>query len=184
MSQAILTFVGGLIAGYVLAFFKYVFDAEKSRFDFRIKILREVWEAVLLAKSLSTNLDPELGFAHPNESRKERIDRRLNEFREAHVPAKRLVRFNSPFYPVPIHDLANRIVTESELLARHVAENSPQTLDKLQYWEIIERFTNTLNELTNQLCEAIRHEANRPSLNPSHWFRKRPDTATSEAVAL
>ncbi len=50
------TFIGGIVAGYVLAYLKYVFDAEKSRFDFRTKILREVWEAVLYAKSCSVNL--------------------------------------------------------------------------------------------------------------------------------
>ena len=173
MTQVILTFIGGLIAGYILAFFKYVFDAEKSRYDFRIKILREVWEAVLLAKSLATNLDPELGFADPSEPRKVRIDRRFQEFGEAHVPAKRVVRFNSPFYPVPIHDLANKIVNESELLARHVANTSPAILGE-QYWKRMREFTDPLNAMTNQLCKAIRHEANRPSLNPSHWFRKRP----------
>jgi hypothetical protein len=180
MTQAILTFIGGLLAGYILAFFKYVFDAEKSRYDFRIKIQREVWEAVLLAKSLAANLDPELGFADPTEPRKERIDRRLKEFGEAHVPAKRVVRFNSPFYPVAIHDLANRIVNESELLARHVANFSPETLEDRQYWKRIREFTGTLNEMTNELDEAIRHEANRPSLNPSDWFRRRPARAVSK----
>jgi|SRR3989304_1494217 len=174
MTQAILTFLGGLVAGYVLAYFQYVFDAEKSRLAFRIKILREVWEAVLLAKSLATNLDPELGFADPSEPRKERIDRRLKEFGEAHVPAIRVVRFNSPFYPVPIHDLAKKIVDESGLLARHVANNSPQTLGEEKYWERVRKFTDPLHAMTNQLCEAIRHEANRPSLNPIHWFRKQP----------
>jgi hypothetical protein len=173
MTQAILTFLGGLIAGYVLAYFQYVFDAEKSRLAFRIKILREVWEAVLLAKSLATNLDPELGFADPSEPRKERIDRRLKEFGEAHVTGIRVVRFNSPFYPVPLHDLAKKIVDESGLLARHVANTSPETSGE-QYWRRMREFTNPLNAMTNQLCEAIRHEADRPSLNPMRWFRKQP----------
>ena len=180
MTQAILTFIGGLLAGYILAFFKYVFDAEKSRFDFRIKILREVWEAVLLAKSLAANLDPELDFADPSEPREQRIERRLNEFREAHLPAKRIVRFNSPFYPAYIHDLAKKIVDESELLARHVANHSPNTLGEQQYWKRVKESTDTLNESTRQLDDAIRHEANRPSLNPSDWFRKRPAISVAE----
>ena len=174
MTQAILTFLGGLLAGYVLAYFQYVFDAEKSRLAFRIKILREVWEGVLLAKSLATNLDPELGFADPNEPRKERIDRRLEEFEKAHVPAIRVVRFNSPFYPVPIHDLAKKIVDESGLLARYIANNSPESVGEERYWKRVNECSDPLHAMTNQLCEAIRHEANRPSLNPWHWFRKSP----------
>src|SRR5689334_12099679 len=151
VTQAILTFVGGIIAGYVLAFFKYVFDAEKSRFDFRIKILREVWEGVLLAKSLATNIDPKMDFADPSEPREQRIERRLKEFGEAHVAAKRIVRFNSPFYPVYIHDLANQIVIESELLARHIANESPMTLGEQQYWKRVQESTDSLNALTKQL---------------------------------
>jgi len=173
MTQAILTFLGGLLAGYIVAYFQYVFDAEKSRLAFRIKILREVWEGVLLAKSLATNLDPELDFADPSEPRKERVDRRLKEFGEAHIAGIRVVRFNSPFYPVPIHDLAKKIVDESGLLARYVANNSPETSGE-QYWKRVNEYSNPLHAMTNQLCEAIRDEANRPSLNPWHWFRKTP----------
>lgn len=154
--QAVLTFLGGLAAGWILAYFKYVFDAEKARFDFRIKILREVWEGVLHTKSLAANLDPELGFGDPNEPRQERIDRRLEKFRGVHVPAKRIVRFNSPFYPVPIHDLAMSIVNESESMARHVANHSPETLGH-QYWERVRESTNVLNELTKQLDDAGCH---------------------------
>lgn len=169
MTQILLTFVMGLIAGYLASYVKFVFDAEKSRFDFRTRILREIWEAVLFAKSLATNIDPEMGFADPTEPRKDRIDRRLEEFGKAHVEAKRIVRFNSPFYPVAIHDLANQIVLESELLARHIATTSPNTLQQ-KYWEIIKKFTNRLNPLTDQLCDAIRQEVDCPSSNPIGWM--------------
>ena len=168
MTQILLTFLMGLIAGYLASYVKFVFDAEKSRFDFKTKILREVWEAVLFAKSLATNIDPILGFADPSEPRNERITRRLAEFGDAHVKAKRIVRFNSPFYPIPLHDLANKILLESELLGHHIGKASPTTL--LNYWEIVEKSTETLNPLTDQLCDAIRQEVDRPSLNPFGWM--------------
>jgi len=159
----VLTFAGGLLAGFILAYFKYLFDAEKSRFDFRTKILREVWETVLFAKSLSVNLDPKLGESAEGETREQWVSKRLEEYSEAYVKAKRIVRFNEPFYPKTIHDLANELLLEAHMNAKLVGSASPDRLN--DYWQRIKDYKTKMDSLSDQLCEAIRKDANRPSLN-------------------
>lgn len=159
-NQSMLAIFGGLVAGYFIAYFKYRFDVAKSRFDFKTKILREVWEAVLCAKTLAVNFDQDVLLASAEETRDQRLERQMKEFLEAHQEAKRIVRFNCPFYPVALHDLANKILIESVLHTRFVKRQSPDSLK--DYWNNINSATSTLSNLSDELCGGIRREVNRP----------------------
>lgn len=153
------TFIGGVFAGYVLAYVKYVFDAEKSRFEFKTKILSEVWRAVLLAKSCSVNLEPLIDEVDPKESPEERLERRMKEFLEAYKEARRVVRFNQPFYPAAIHDLADSILLEAKMNSKLVGGSpKPSDFDRRR-----DEYKDTLDEMSGRLCDDIREEANRPS---------------------
>lgn len=161
---AILTFLGGLAAGFCAAYLKHHFDKDKARFDFRTKILREVWEAVFLTKSLAANLTPEMDFnVDPSESQQQRRDRLLPVFYKAHLEAKRILRFNKPFYPVALHDMADKVLLESFMQARFFQQTTPQegAAGYLRdYWERSEKNISAINELSDKLCDAIRRDVN------------------------
>lgn len=172
-TQAILTFFGGLVAGYVASLFNHEFDKSKARFDFKMKILREVWEAVFYCKSLSANLSPQLD-AHgiPGETHEQRRERLLPEFYKAHLEAKRIVRYNAPFYPESLHDLAGDVLLESWSEARFVEQCSPSNMTN--YWDKSEERIKLINKLSDELCEAIRVETDATALSRGcKWLRWR-----------
>lgn len=158
------TFIGGAIVGYLLALFKYVFDAEKSRFDFKAKILQDLWKEVLLARSIAANIDPEGVPPQDAPPSREKIEHELERFNKQEDKAKDVARGNQPFYPAAIHDLAMKLLLECRLFANFVAD--PKTHGLNDYWKQNKEMTNTVNELRDQLAEAIRVEINRPSINP------------------
>jgi hypothetical protein len=157
-----ITFIGGLYAGYLTAYFKYVFDAEKSRFDFRMQILQRLWKATVYVRSLAANIDPASDFIDPNESPDARRERRLEEFFPAHLKAKKILRFNQPFYPEPLHDMASNILLEAWSLARFIADRQTRMLKS--YRNIVDERTELINRLTNEFREAIRAEVHRSPL--------------------
>jgi hypothetical protein len=161
---SLLSFLGGLVVGYCAAYWKYLFDAKKVQFDFKMRILTEVWAAVLHAKSLSVNLDPELGYVDVDESRQQRVGRRLQEYCEAYSVAKRVVRTNEPFYPREIHDLSNAVLAEADANARLVGEASPATV--ASYWDRIAQGKDKMDELAKGLSDAIRKEMELPTWAP------------------
>lgn len=172
------TFIGGLVAGYALAYFKYVFDAEKSRFEFRTKILREVWETVFFAKSCSVNLDPQMDEVDPNETREQKIERRMKEFLEAHLKAKRIVRFNQPFFPSALHDLADSVLLESMMNSKLVGDPARRKLNN--YGERVDEYKDKMDSLTDKLSDDIREEVNRPAFVPFKQCKRLWDSCFTE----
>ncbi len=161
----VITFVGGLFAGFLATYFKAMFDTEKTRFDFRMKVLRDLWGAVVYVRSLAANLDPIGDFIDSSEKPEDRIKRRLKEFFPAHLAAKRIVRFNEPFYPEELEAMASKVLLESISLARLVADESRRNRDN--YYGKIGRRTKKLNALTDELRDAIRREVHRsPFVRP------------------
>jgi hypothetical protein len=176
--QAILTFIGGLVAGYVASFFKLEFDKEKSRFDFKTKILREVWEAVVYCKSLAANLSPQLDMnGIEGETWQQRRDRLLPEFHKAHLEAKRIVRFNAPFYPKALHDLASKVLLESWSEARLFHHGSPENM--ADYREKSEEKINLINKLAEELCEASRSDVD---ARMPQWMRLKARSKDSSTI--
>lgn len=155
----------GLILGYFTAYLKYAFDAEKSRFDFRVKILRELWEAVLETKSSATNLDPKGSFVG-----RDNLSERLEDFPRIHTAAKRIVRFNRPYYPERLHKSADLILAKCMQLYHHVAD--PGSREMKDYSNLIKEYSSKINQLSEKLCEAIRKDTDRPSIDLLGWLSK------------
>ncbi len=152
--------LGGIAAGYFLAYFKYVFDAEMARFEFKRNILRDLWEATFYAASAAKNLAPSFGITDPNETVAKRVERLLPDYSAKYNKARGIMQFNQPFYPKTLYDSADKLLIECFSLGRFVADPSRMALKDAE--ELIDNKITLLIELKDKFSEEIRVDMERP----------------------
>jgi len=149
---AILTIIlSALVASVTALFVDKIKLKNRLRLENEYQILMKIWEKVYKVKSKSNSLRPKHGIPANSDEKKQE---RLNYFAKSMDEFKQEMYLNKPFYPQEIHALLDNLRVETHMEAFSFNHTSPENSRK--YWDDAARNTKKINELVDQICNAIR----------------------------
>ena len=125
---------------------------DKLQFEHEYEIYRKAWER-LFALRQATMRRPMMDHVDPDETKEEKMRKRIGEFRVPHNAFLEVVEMNKPFYPEKVYTaLANvREKCREEVIDYEFTERSHK-----EYWTEARKNQDEILALINAACEAIR----------------------------
>lgn len=126
----------------------------KLQFEHEYEIYRAAWERLVSLRQATLSLRPTMDWIDSNETKEERMQKRIEAFREPHNTLLDVVEKNKPFYPPKIYDAlsAVREKCRHELIDYEYVERPTS-----EYYKEARKNHEEILSLIEIACEAIRN---------------------------
>lgn len=130
-----------------------IVHVDKVQFEHEYEIYRKAWESLFDLRQATLSLRPMLDHVERNESKEERMHKRIGQFSKPHNKFLQVVEMNKPFYPEAVYSALGKVREKcrEELISYQYTERGHR-----EYWEEASKNQEEILVFINSACEAIR----------------------------
>lgn len=126
----------------------------KLQFEHEYEIYKAAWERLVSLRQATLSLRPAMDWIDANETKEERMQKRVAAFREPHNALLEVLETNKPFYPIAIYDALSAV---REKCRRELINYEYIERPSSEYYEEAQKNHAEILSLIEVTCEAIRN---------------------------
>ncbi|WP_372177739.1 hypothetical protein ACCQ23_00660 [Xanthomonas axonopodis pv. phyllanthi] len=125
----------------------------KTQFDAEFANYKSIWACLVDFRASTLQLRPMLDFIDPNESKEDRLKRRLTTFQSNFNTLRDQVEKNKPFYAQSVYDKLSEVIRQchSEAIDAEYQERPSR-----EYWKEADKNRKEIASAIDETCESIR----------------------------
>lgn len=126
---------------------------DKTQFEHEYEIYKLAWEKLVVMQQATLKLRPLLDYIDHNETKAQRMSRRIGDLTEPYNEYSALIEKNKPFYPELVYAalIEVRNKCHDEVIAYEFTERS-----STEYWNEAKANHEEIQHLIDLACQAIR----------------------------
>jgi hypothetical protein len=136
----------------------------KVQFEHEYEIYKQAWEQLVALRHATTGLRPVMDTIDPQESKEDRMRKRVRSFAEAHNAFLDVIERNKPFYPASIYDALSKVrercreeLIDYEYVERPNGEYYKEARESHE--EIISLIDDACTSIRNRIAQVSTSEA-------------------------
>lgn len=126
---------------------------DKLQFEHEYSIYKQAWKRLFALQQTTLAIRPTFDRIDPNESKEERIRRRLGSVAAPYNEFSKLVECNRPFFPEKVY---GTLVAVRNKCLDEIDDSESTDAPQKEYWAEARKNHSEIIDLINQACEAIR----------------------------